>query len=1092
MILEEPGAPKEYEDVLRIYNIDIVRSDNPDTGVMVRAVEICKDLAPYDRNIWLDTDTVVLGPIDEMFDYLDDYEFAIPHFAGWWSDGSGIAKRIKRYENIADDEIVKTALGHHPAINCGVFSFRKNASFLNTWLDLASKGDHKMFIPDEVAFQTLYPSHKDKIFIAPMKFNVSVTHDPTPKTEDKRIIHFHGQKHVLDAPYCRIWKNSFEEMVKDNIGNINDFVYLADKRLKQYMGNVKDVTIVTACDPKYVEYLSLTFPNWRKYKNVDEYPVIVFVNGMAMNDPRLDFLRLPNVKLIPWSMDNVDGDHREEMLSAFILGTAKHVETKFWLKLDADSFATDYRAFITDEMKDYSFCGHKWGYSWAKHIKSLDEWSMTHKKKEVRDAAPMYEDSCVKGRRFYHHNKRTISFIQLQSTKFTKWCARMAGWKRLPVPSHDTYMFYIADRFENEYKTMNFKRDFGFSQGKNTDHITKRLAEVEDENKGVSPPDRCEDMVDTEYYDENQEDQEDQEDQEVIAENLDQKETHVEVEFIEAEVAEAARVAEVAEVAEEVETAEEDTPDNERFADCGIVMYNNGTDCIVRSLVCFNSLRKWWDGPVTLFVEGDDVPDSYVDIVRETYNIDVRAPAIKSDSSTLVRCIEVCRETPYDRTLWLDLDTVVCGDIKDMFDFLIGPYQIVIPRHLEWLSSGSVISKRINSYKGICEDSLIEKALDHNPAINVGVFSFEKNAPFFEEWLDLSKKGEEAGIEIPNEVAFQILYPSATGILLAPSKFNAVAHKTHQYQEIDDKRVMHYHGHRHVMDEPDCRPWKNTFKEMLATNEAKIFNFLDISPDKRLKEYMEKMGDFNDVTVVTSCTPNTIASLLLTFPNWMKYKKIDQYKVLIFLVGFENGDDRLDLLHPIIASHPNVQLIPWAMPNADDLTEELESAFVFGAAKFVQTGYWFKISPDAYAVNDIPLITEEMKDYSFCGHKWGYSYADHIKQLDEWSKGNFRAKMRHANPMYDPDLVNGDKHSHKNKRTSSFVQMHRTSFTKWCAEIAGEKLPVPSQDTFMFYVCERFGNHYKAINFKSDHGMYNARRIKKLEDKLLEISKKEQ
>ena len=306
MFLED--CPVGYEKMLDYFGVNKVYDKNPSTGVMVRSIELCK-ITPYDRTMWLDTDTVTVGKVDEMFDYLEHYEFAIPHFANWYSDG-GIARRIKRYEGRCDDKILQKALERNPAINCGVFSFQKDSLFLNIWLDLALKGDHQMFIPDEVAFQTLYPSY-NSVFIAPQKFNVSVRYDPD--TQDKRIIHYHGQKHVQDYELCTLWKAAFKEMCDNNIAGINDFLGFADKRLarfikgetpladeKEYEENgdteekpASDVTIVTACDPYYVDLLRESFVNWRAYKNVDRFPIIVYVNGMELTDKRLDFLRLP-------------------------------------------------------------------------------------------------------------------------------------------------------------------------------------------------------------------------------------------------------------------------------------------------------------------------------------------------------------------------------------------------------------------------------------------------------------------------------------------------------------------------------------------------------------------------------------------------------------------------------------------------------------------------------------------------------------------------------------------------------------------------------------------------------------------------------
>ena len=477
--LEEP-YPNEFDEVCKYFNVNVVHCEpNQNVKALVRKTELFID-SPYDRTLWIDADTVVMGPIDEMFDYLDDYDIAIPHFAGWWSDGRTIAKRIRNYEGIADQKYIDKALEHHPATNTGVLSYRKDLQFMKDWIALAQKGDGKMFIPDEVAFQVLYPSYEN-IFIAPMKFNVSVKHDT--QTEDKRIVHMHGSKHCLDFRLCDIWKKEFEEMRRTNIADINHFVEnYADKRLRKYLNNDQDVTIVTACDEKYVDILRETFPNWRKYKNIDEHPVIVFVHGIPVGDERLDFLNLPNVTIIPWAMDNVD-THREEMLSAFVFGSAEHVKTDYWLKLDADSYATDSRPFITDEMKKFAFCGHKWGYSRPDHIRALDEWAKGHWRPKLKRAGPMIEEGRIEGRRFYHNTKRTISFIQLHKTKFTKFCVKLFRERRLPAPTQDTTMFFIANRFDPEtVGYMNFKKNFGFMQGngrRGVEDIRKRINDVD-------------------------------------------------------------------------------------------------------------------------------------------------------------------------------------------------------------------------------------------------------------------------------------------------------------------------------------------------------------------------------------------------------------------------------------------------------------------------------------------------------------------------------------------------------------------------------------------------------------------------------------
>ena len=598
----EGDHPAELVDSFRKeFNVEVTFDSNPETGTYVRAVELCRK-TPYDLTMWLDSDTLVVGPIDEMIEAANGYDIAIPHFALWRSDGPMISARIRDYESVVP-QYMSGAISYGPAINCGVYSFTKNTPFLEEWNWLAKQGetvktwDKKknrwntgIFIPDEKACQVLLHRYNAKI-MSP-KFNVSVIHDPD--TEDKRIIHYHGRKHGFDVPLAHLWQIAFCEALEQNLcgicvwthkdkankrtnlwlrGGIDDrgkqsetignseitkqLIYRANRAIRKHCPEAlqgpceaptvasqsldsfpaleehgvtaamalgvknpqvaatlmaqqidksiaQKVTTVTACDIKYVELLRHTFPNWVKHKRILDGPVIVFINGMELNDPRLNFLRVPgDITLVPWKRGE-DGapdteDQRELMLSAFILGTARHVVTPFWLKLDSDSFATDDNPLVKESDFKFAFIGHRWGYSWEKHIRALDAWAATNPLNKPASTPwagrtypnwvtpPMYSRGSVSGRRFYHTDKkRTISFVQLQNTEFTQFCAHLAG-VRLPAPSHDTYLFYMADRLGLPIGTDNYKKRRGFDQGKGLDGILQRLQEVETGVKVNSP-----------------------------------------------------------------------------------------------------------------------------------------------------------------------------------------------------------------------------------------------------------------------------------------------------------------------------------------------------------------------------------------------------------------------------------------------------------------------------------------------------------------------------------------------------------------------------------------------------------------------------
>jgi hypothetical protein len=185
---------------------------------------------------------------------------------------------------------------------------------------------------------------------------------------------------------------------------------------------------------------------------------IIFVNRMRLRDKRLKFLSgNPNVKLIKWK-HQLSGDNiRERMLSAFVYGTAEHVHTEYWMKLDADS--TPKRAWEWPEYSKHVITGHRCGYTVSKagnepgHFLNLLD---RHKGGE-----PVYPPN-ISVKRYGH--KRLASYCWIEKTSFTRELAAWCGDK-LPVPSHDTTACYYAQnvlgmRIGEEMNRMNMKRYF--------------------------------------------------------------------------------------------------------------------------------------------------------------------------------------------------------------------------------------------------------------------------------------------------------------------------------------------------------------------------------------------------------------------------------------------------------------------------------------------------------------------------------------------------------------------------------------------------------------------------------------------------------
>ena len=171
------------------------------------------------------------------------------------------------------------------------------------------------------------------------------------------------------------------------------------------------------------------------------------------------------------------------MLSSFILGSAQYVKTDYWIKLDADGMATNDNPLYEESFKNYAFVSHRWGYSRPDMIRKLDEWASKHWKRKLHNAKPMINEGKIEGNRFYHKGKRNISYVQFHKTKFIKFCVSLLKTKRLPVPSHDTFTYFVCNRFDPQLMCLkNFKRHYGFTQLRGRlgpDHIRQKVEETE-------------------------------------------------------------------------------------------------------------------------------------------------------------------------------------------------------------------------------------------------------------------------------------------------------------------------------------------------------------------------------------------------------------------------------------------------------------------------------------------------------------------------------------------------------------------------------------------------------------------------------------
>jgi hypothetical protein len=193
---------------------------------------------PYRTTLYFDADTLIAGPIDDLFGLAEDEDFGVTQFAHWRTTKRVMRRRIEAWRKVGGDRfdgrghaaLVEDALADRPAINAGVAVFRTDRPALRHWRDLAVAGRHT-FICDEIALQLLTARYRHRVFDC--RFNCSPV--CAKGTGDVRVWHFHGERHVR-SPECRaIWLPAFEEAVRDGVADLGHWAADADGDLKPYL-----------------------------------------------------------------------------------------------------------------------------------------------------------------------------------------------------------------------------------------------------------------------------------------------------------------------------------------------------------------------------------------------------------------------------------------------------------------------------------------------------------------------------------------------------------------------------------------------------------------------------------------------------------------------------------------------------------------------------------------------------------------------------------------------------------------------------------------------------------------------------------------
>lgn len=245
--------------------------------------------------------------------------------------------------------------------------------------------------------------------------------------------------------------------------------------------------IVLGVDRGHIEHLRVVWANWQERKpSLFEHRFIIFYDD-SVNIEELDLITGgDSVLYVSWNPGCAyvsDGDRwsdpqRQQMLSGFVYVASEVVQTEYWLKLDLDVIAESDDDWV--ELSWFSnspaIVAHRWGYTKpADQMLKLDAWAAANQ----IDGQPL-ELSPQPGSSMVSH-KRIISWCAFFETRFTQDCIRASmsePYGKLPVPSQDGFMWYLATRWGLPVNRVNMKAK-GWSQRSTLSAVREKIGELD-------------------------------------------------------------------------------------------------------------------------------------------------------------------------------------------------------------------------------------------------------------------------------------------------------------------------------------------------------------------------------------------------------------------------------------------------------------------------------------------------------------------------------------------------------------------------------------------------------------------------------------
>jgi len=249
-----------------------------------------------------------------------------------------------------------------------------------------------------------------------------------------------------------------------------------------------------------------------------------------------------------------------------------------------------------------------------------------------------------------------------------------------------------------------------------------------------------------------------------------------------------------------------------------------------------------------------------------------------------------------------------------------------------------------------------------------------------------------------------------------------------------------------------------------------------------------------DYTLIVGVDAYHLRQLELVWPTWKRHKPSLLYQPMIV---FYDRDSTSEKQVRAVVAHPNLRTVSWPRGEEEidwdrkkgDHKDKFQdphrammlSGFVYVPAMFVETPHWLKLDTDVVATGMDDWIDPAWfeGDPAIVSHRWSFTKpADQMLQMDRWvekNQGQMPSEIACSQPLNLVPRPGWDRLSHK--RIISWCGFFDANWTRQMAGLTRQsstntidgtyRLPISSQDGYLWYMATRGGREVVRANMKS-------------------------